>query len=34
MTVTIDCPFDPETVLVDPDAHVLMLQRKKAIWRF
>lgn len=34
VTVTIDCPFDPETVLVDPDAHVLMLQRKKAIWRF
>ena len=24
VTVTIDCPFDPETVLVDPDAHVLL----------
>lgn len=33
-TVTIDCSFEPETVVVDPDANVLMLQRKNAIWRF
>ncbi|MBK6943005.1 MAG: hypothetical protein IPH13_22770 [Planctomycetes bacterium] len=33
-TVVLECPFEPETLVVDPDAHVLMLQRKQAIWRF
>ena len=33
-TVTIHCDFDPALVLVDPDARVLQLERKKAIFRF
>jgi len=30
-TVTIRCPFEPERVLVDPDAVVLQLNRKNAV---
>ena len=30
-TVTIACPFEPKVVLVDPDAVVLQLNRKKAV---
>lgn len=33
-TVTIRCTFDPALVLVDPDARVLQLERKRAIFRF
>jgi ABC-type transport system involved in multi-copper enzyme maturation permease subunit len=29
--VRIDCPFEPESVLVDPDVHVLQLRRKTAV---
>src|SRR6185436_10518853 len=29
-TVTIACGFEPKRVVVDPDVHVLMLERKKA----
>jgi ABC-type transport system involved in multi-copper enzyme maturation permease subunit len=32
--VTIRCPFEPDRVLVDPDARVLQLQRKMALVRF
>jgi hypothetical protein len=32
--VVLRCPFDPEIVLVDPDALVLQLERKLAIFRF
>ncbi|WP_165226755.1 ABC transporter permease/M1 family aminopeptidase [Aquisphaera insulae] len=32
--VTIDCPFEPEEIVVDPDAMVLQLQRKTATTRF
>jgi len=32
--VALRCPFDPEIVLVDPDALVLQLERKLAIFRF
>jgi len=30
-TVTIPCPFEPQSVIVDPDATVLMLKREKAV---
>jgi hypothetical protein len=33
-TVEILCPFEPERVLVDPDALVLQLEREHAIVRF
>jgi hypothetical protein len=33
-TVTLRSSFEPERVLVDPDAQVLQLQRKLAIVRF
>jgi ABC-type transport system involved in multi-copper enzyme maturation permease subunit len=29
--IAIESPFDPETIVVDPDAKVLQLQRKKAV---
>ena len=32
--VEITCDFEPEEVLVDPDALVLQLQRKLAVFRF
>ena len=32
--VTISCPFEPESLVVDPDAKVLQLQRKHAIATF
>ena len=32
--VVLRCPFDPEIVLVDPDALVLQLERKLAVFRF
>jgi ABC-2 type transport system permease protein len=32
--VLLRCDFEPERVLVDPDAHVLQLERKAAIVRF
>ena len=32
-TVTLRCPFDPERIVVDPDVHVLQLQRKLAVAR-
>jgi len=32
--VVLRCPFDPEIVTVDPDALVLQLERKLAIFRF
>ncbi|HEV8112161.1 MAG TPA: M1 family aminopeptidase [Planctomycetota bacterium] len=32
--VVIRCPFEPERILVDPDALVLQLQRRLAIFRF
>ncbi|HEY8020310.1 MAG TPA: hypothetical protein VIH93_04385, partial [Thermoanaerobaculia bacterium] len=32
-TVTLRCPFEPERLLVDPDARVLQLNRKLAIVR-
>src|SRR5258708_7718362 len=32
--VTIRCPFKPDRVLMDPDARVLQLQRKAAVFRF
>jgi ABC-type transport system involved in multi-copper enzyme maturation permease subunit len=32
--VTIRCPFQPERLLVDPDARVLQLLRKRAVVRF
>ena len=31
--VRIRCPFEPEQVVVDPDAHVLQLQRPAAAAR-
>jgi hypothetical protein len=33
-TVTLDCDFEPERVIVDPDAKVLQLRRANAIVRF
>jgi hypothetical protein len=32
-SVTIDCPFEAETVVVDPDVRVLQLRRKSALIR-
>jgi hypothetical protein len=32
--LTIHCPFDPESLIVDPDALVLQLQRKSATVKF
>ncbi len=32
--VVLRCPFDPTTIVVDPDALVLQLERKFAIFRF
>ena len=32
--VTISCPFEPESIVVDPDAKVLQLQRKNAVATF
>ena len=32
--VTISCPFEPESLVVDPDAKVLQLQRKSAVATF
>ena len=32
--ITLSCPFEPERVLVDPDALVLQLERKAAVARF
>ena len=30
----IKCPFDPERIVVDPDAKVLQLRRKSALVKF
>ena len=32
--VEIPCDFEPEKLLVDPDAMVLQLNRKDAVWEF
>ena len=32
--VVIDCPFEPERIIVDPDAKVLQLRRKSAVAKF
>ncbi len=32
--VVITCPFEPERIVVDPDAKVLQLRRKDAVTRF
>src|SRR5262249_20991159 len=32
--ITITCPFEPEEIVVDPDAMVLQLERKMAVARF
>jgi aminopeptidase N len=32
--MTIECPFEPESIVVDPDTRVLQLQRKAAIVKF
>jgi hypothetical protein len=32
--LTITCPFEPESIIVDPDARVLQLQRKSAFVKF
>ncbi|MGO9466096.1 MAG: ABC transporter permease/M1 family aminopeptidase [Isosphaeraceae bacterium] len=32
--IRIECPFDPERILVDPDARVLQLKRKNATAKF
>jgi hypothetical protein len=32
--IRIRCDFEPETLVVDPDAKVLMLRRKSAIHQF
>ena len=32
--VEIPCDFEPDQVLVDPDAMVLQLNRKSALWEF
>jgi hypothetical protein len=34
MDVEIPCDFEPDKVLVDPDAMVLQLNRKSALWEF
>ncbi len=31
--ITIECPFEPDQIVVDPDAKVLQLQRKNAAAR-
>jgi ABC-type transport system involved in multi-copper enzyme maturation permease subunit len=31
-TVSIDCPFDPQRIVVDPDVQVLQLRRKAAVY--
>jgi hypothetical protein len=31
---TLECPFEPERVLVDPDVLVLQLQRRRAVHEF
>jgi hypothetical protein len=30
----IPCPFEPERIVVDPDAKVLQLRRKNAVTKF
>jgi hypothetical protein len=32
--VEIPCSFEPDRVLVDPDAMVLQLNRKDVVWEF
>jgi hypothetical protein len=32
--VEVDCPFEPERIVVDPDAKVLQLRRKNAVSKF
>ncbi len=32
--LTITCPFEPESIIVDPDAKVLQLQRNNAFVKF
>ena len=32
--VVITCPFEPEQIVVDPDAKVLQLRRKSAVAKF
>ena len=32
--VVISCPFEPDRIVVDPDAKVLQLQRKNAVTKF
>ena len=32
--VVITCPFEPERIVVDPDAKVLQLRRKSAVAKF
>ena len=32
--VVIHCPFEPERIVVDPDAKVLQLRRKSAVVKF
>ena len=32
--VELECAFEPEEIVVDPDARVLMLKRKRAVHRF
>ncbi|HKI20552.1 MAG TPA: M1 family aminopeptidase, partial [Isosphaeraceae bacterium] len=32
--IVIECPFDPEKIVVDPDAKVFQLQRKNAVTKF
>jgi hypothetical protein len=32
--LVIACPFEPDQVVVDPDAKVLQLQRKNAVAKF
>ena len=32
--ITLVCPFEPESIVADPDAKVLQLQRKSAIVKF
>ena len=32
--ITITCPFEPESIIVDPDAKVLQLQRTSAVVKF
>ena len=32
--ITLVCPFEPESIVVDPDAMVLQLERKSAVVKF